>query len=117
MVRKMAVSRKNILALPDDDFIAQEILSYEETCSFDDDDIESLGVNGAFPHEDFFRLFDPLIQPDFVFTTWVCFPKYPFSLGLKYPFLGIVSKFFRVNGISYIHACELFGGSYTELTK
>ena len=45
----MNVSRKNILALLEDDFIDQGILSYEEMCSFGDDDIESLRLNGSFP--------------------------------------------------------------------
>lgn len=107
MVRKIVVSLKNILALSDDDFIDQGILSYEETCSFGDDDIESLGLNGAFPSKVVFRPFDPLIQLEFVSPTWVCFLEYPFSLGLKYPFPRTISKFFRVTGISYIQAMPI----------
>ena len=98
----MVVSRKSILALPDDDFTDQWIISYKETCSFSDDDIESLRLNGAFPPKAAFRPFNPLIQPNFISPTWVCFPELPFSLGLRYPFPGIVSEFFRVTGISYI---------------
>ena len=56
----MAISRKNILALPEDDFIDQGILSYEETYSFRDDDVESLRLNGSFPLKAIFRPFDPL---------------------------------------------------------
>ena len=108
MGRKIHFSRKSILALPDDDFIDQVILSYEETCSFGDDDIESLRLNGAFPPDEFLRPFDPLIQPDFVSPMWMCFPKYPFSLGLRYPFPGIVTEFFRVTRISCIAAMPIF---------
>ena len=69
MGRKMVVSRKNILDLPKDDFIDQGIISYEETCSFGDGDIESLRLSGAFPSKVVFRPFDPFIQPDYVSLT------------------------------------------------
>lgn len=38
----MSISRKDILKSSGDDFIDQRILSYDEICSFNDDDIESL---------------------------------------------------------------------------
>lgn len=108
MGRKIVVSRKNILALPDDDITDQGIPSYEESCSFGDDEIESLRLKGAFPPKAIVRPFDPLIQPDFVSLTWVCFPEYAFSYGLRYPFLGIISKFFTVTKILYIQSMPIF---------
>ena len=103
----MVVSHKNILALPEDDFINQGIISHEETCSFGDNDIESLRLGGAFPSEAVFRPFDPLIQPDFVSPTWVCFPEYPFSMGLKYHFLGAFYEFIQVTSISNMQAMSI----------
>lgn len=59
-------------------------------------------TSGVFPAGTIFKSFDALIQPDFIFSTWVCFLEYHFSLGLTYPFPGIVFKFFKVTKISYI---------------
>ena len=101
---KMAVSRKSILALPDDDVVDQGILSYEESYSFGDGDIKSLRLIGAFPSGVVFIPFDSLTQPYFVSPTWVCFPEYPFSLGQRYPFAGMISEFFKLTGILYIQA-------------
>lgn len=39
MAKKMTLSRKNIIGLPEDDFIDQKFLSYDEICSFDDGDL------------------------------------------------------------------------------
>lgn len=85
MGKKMIVSRKNILASTDDDFIDQRILSikYDEICSFDDDNIESLKTVGTFSNESLFKPFDLKYQPDFASSSWVCFPGYHFGLGLK----------------------------------
>ena len=107
MCKKMTLSRKNILAPSEDDFFYQKILSYDEICSFDDDDIELLKSDEAFSNDDVFKPFNKKYQPDFVSSCWVCFPEYPFSLGLKYPFLGIISKFFEVTKISYIQAMPI----------
>ena len=45
----MLHSRASIVALSDDDFIDQKILAYNETCSFDEEDIGFLKSNEAFP--------------------------------------------------------------------
>ena len=47
---------------------------------------------------------DSQMQSDFISRTWVAFPEYPFTLGLKYPFTGIIAEFFAKTGISYIQA-------------
>lgn len=73
MGKKMTVSRKDILASSVDDFVDQRILSYDEICSFDNDDIESLKAVGAFSNKVFFKPFDPKLQPDLASSSWVCF--------------------------------------------
>lgn len=109
MGKMTLLSRARVLTLPDEDFFDQKILTYEETCSFDDNDIESLKTGGAFPAETIFKPFNAHAQPNFVSHTWVCFPEYPFSLGLTYPFSSIVSEFFEVtkNILYSNHACDL----------
>lgn len=104
MGKKVFRSHASIIALPDDDFIDQKIMSYDETCSFDNEDIESLKSNGDFPFDATFKSFDALDQLDFISPTWIFFLEYPFSLGLMYPFSGIISKFFKVTQFSYIQA-------------
>ena len=42
MGKKMTLSHKKILGLPEDSFIDQGVFSYDEAWSFDDGDIESL---------------------------------------------------------------------------
>ena len=90
MVKKGARSRANIIAILDDDFVDLKILSYEETYTFDDNSIEALNSFGTFPADTVFKPFDVRIQPYFISSIWVCFPEYPFTLGLSYPFFGII---------------------------
>lgn len=51
MGKKMTVYHKDFLASTEDDFIDQRILSYDEISSFNDDDIKSLKMVGAFSNE------------------------------------------------------------------
>ena len=103
----MTLFRKNILAPFEDDFVDQKILSYNEICSFDDDDNESLKSVGAFSKDVVFKPFNVKSQPDFISSSWICFPGYLFSLGLRYPFSRIISEFFEVTRISYIQSMPI----------
>lgn len=103
----MTLSHKNIIAPSEDKFVDQKILSYDKICSFDEDDIESLKSVDTFSNDAVFKPFNSKYQPDFVSTSWVFFPEYLISLGLKYPFSGIISKLFEVTKISYIQAIPI----------
>lgn len=49
-------------------------------------------------HSQFLNLLIPL---DFVSKEWVCFPEYPFTLGLLYPFPPFITQFFTVTKLCY----------------
>lgn len=98
MAKKGARSCANIIAIPDEDFCRLEAPS----CTFYDNSIEALSLLGTFPTSTVFKPFDVRIQPDFISSVWLCFPKYPLTLGLVYPFSRILSKFFEMTKISYI---------------
>lgn len=104
MGKKVIRSKKSIIVVPNDDFVDQKALSYEETCSFDDNDTESLKSVGDFSTCAVFRPFDSKIQPDIVSSSWVFFLEYSTSLGLSYSFVGIISEFFEITKIPYIQA-------------
>lgn len=61
----------------------------------------------SFPHNTVFRPYDPLIQPDFISPSWVCFLEYPFYLGLKFPFSGVISKSFEVTKLPYVQVMSI----------
>lgn len=96
MGKKVLRSHISILAPFEEDFVDQKLLDYEETCSFNNYDIRSLKANGDFSTSTIFKPFDALFQPNVISPTWVCFPQFPFSFGLTYPFSGFISKFFDV---------------------
>ena len=73
----------------------------KEVCAFDNADIAALRASGAFPDNTVFRPFDRSIRSDVSSTDWICFPAYPFSLGLRYPFPEFMMQFFRTTGISF----------------
>ena len=100
----MVRSRASIISHFDDNFIDQKLFTYSETCSFNNEDIRLLKSNEVFNVDMIFRPFDASIQQDVVSSSWICFHKYQFSLGLKYPFIGIISEFLEVTNISYIQA-------------
>lgn len=104
MGKKATHPRTSIIDVPDNHFVDQKILTDEKTFSFDDNNIEAPKYIRAFPAGAIFRPFDAKIQPDFVSSSWVCFPEYHLYLGLSYPFPGIVSKFFEITKILYIQA-------------
>ena len=101
MGKKIVHSCASITAPPENDLFDQGLLARDEVCSFNDDDMQYLKTNGTFPSDTILRSFDLSVQPDFVSPSWVCFPKYPFSLGLKYPFSGIIFDFFQATKLSY----------------
>ncbi|KAJ0846930.1 hypothetical protein HanRHA438_Chr15g0730451 [Helianthus annuus] len=84
-------------------FVQQNLLKNpeKEICAFDNTDIAALRASGAFPDGTIFRPFDRAIRSDISSTDWVCFPAYPFSLGLWYPFPEFMMQFFRTTGISF----------------
>ena len=86
------------------DFVDQKLHVSDEVCSFTATDIENLMQKGVFPSGVEIMPSDSQLQSDFIFRTWVAFPEFPFSLGLKYPFPGIIAEFFAKTGISYIQA-------------
>ena len=49
MGKKATRSRPSIIAITDDDFVDPKVLSYEETCSIDDNNIKVMKSIGAFP--------------------------------------------------------------------
>ena len=102
MGKKVTRSRTNNIAAIDYEFINQKALSYDETCTFDDNDIDALKLVGAFPTSTILIPFDARIQPDFVSSSWLCFPEYPLTLGRSYPFPRIIFEFFEITIISYI---------------
>ena len=86
------------------DFVDQKLLASDEVCSFGAIHIENLIQKGVFPSGVEIMPSDSQLQSDFISRTWVAFPEYPFTLGLKYPFTGIIAEFFAKTGISYIQA-------------
>jgi hypothetical protein len=88
----------------DSDFVDQKLLASDEVCSFEATDIEDLLHKGVFPSGVEIMPPNSLLQSDFISRTWVAFPEFPFTLGLKYPFSGIIAEFFEKTGISYIQA-------------
>jgi hypothetical protein len=102
MGKKMTRSRASISS--PSDFFDQNIIVNEELCTYGDLEIQSLFENESFPEGTEIRPYDPKVKSDFVSSTWVAFPDYPFSLGLKYPFTGLIAEFVEVTKISYIQA-------------
>ncbi|MFS7960242.1 hypothetical protein Hanom_Chr08g00700921 [Helianthus anomalus] len=58
----------------------------KEVCAFNNADIAALRASGAFPDKAIIRSFDRSVRSDVSSREWICFPSYPFSLGLRYPF-------------------------------
>ena len=80
--KKETQSHASIIAPPENDFIDQGILSYEQIYSFDDEGIESMKANGVFSSDTIFRSFDALFSLIlFLYLGYVF--RNPFSLGLK----------------------------------
>ena len=102
MGKKMTRSKASISS--PSDFIDQNILVNEELCTYGDLEIQSLFENESFPEGTEIRPFDPKVKSDFISSTLVAFPDYPFSFGLKYPFTGLIAEFFETTKISYIEA-------------
>ena len=48
-----------------------------------------------------------MLKADLISPNWIAFPEYPFTLGLKYPFPGIISEFYKVTGLSFIQAMPI----------
>ena len=84
------------------EFMAQNIPFAKQFCSFGIDDVDRLRRSNVFPPGTEIRCYDFTIRPDFISPVWVAFPEYPFLLGLKYPFTGIIKEFFSKTGIPYI---------------
>lgn len=108
MFKKSIRSRFNIILVLDEDFKDYKILSYEETCTFNDNDIEVVISAGTFHTDTIFRDFNAWIQPDFVSPSLVCFPEYPFTIGLSYPSL---ESFLNFSGSLKSHtfkSCQQF---------
>ncbi|MFS7920017.1 hypothetical protein Hanom_Chr03g00219361 [Helianthus anomalus] len=84
-------------------FIQQNLLknTKKEIFAFDSTDIAALRASGAFSEGTVFRRFDRSIRSDVASADWVCFPAYPFSLGLRYPFPEFMMQFFLTTGISF----------------
>ena len=86
MGKKLTRSQSNNPKQDISDFVDQELVAVDEVCSFGEDDIKCLIRNRVFPPEVEIMPPNSKIQSDFISQTWVAFPEYPFSLGLKYPF-------------------------------
>ena len=66
------------------------------------EDIDRYWKSDIFPTGAEIRGCDFYFRPDFISPVWVAFPEYPFLLGLKFPFSGIIEEFFSKTGIPYI---------------
>ncbi|KAD3336742.1 hypothetical protein E3N88_32261 [Mikania micrantha] len=84
-------------------FLDQNILpcTGQNACTFDDDHIKVMQLSQAFPEETVFLRYDPALKADHSSSKWVCFPEYPFSLGLSFPFPTLISEFFRITRLCY----------------
>jgi hypothetical protein len=85
------------------EFIDQKIItpSAEETCLFDNKQIEALLKTEAFPSDTNIKAFNPKDKADLVSEKWICFLHYPFSIGMRYPFPPLVNQFFEVTKLCY----------------
>ena len=81
------------------EFMAQNIPFAKYYCSLNMEDIDHR-KNNIFPEGAEIRDCDFYFRPDFISPTWVAFPEYPFLLGLKFLFTGVVGEFFFQNGYS-----------------
>ncbi|KAL6550642.1 hypothetical protein OROMI_021130 [Orobanche minor] len=107
MRKKIVRPFRNILVSSVDDFIDQMIIIGDIVCSFNNDDIRKWIDLKVFPSSTIFKLFDSKLHPDFMSHTWLCFPEYPFTLGLKYHFFGIVAEFFKVTKLAYVQTMPI----------
>jgi hypothetical protein len=84
------------------DFHPQNLLKNpeEEKCSFGNQDVSRLLNSGVFPPETIIRAFDPDVRCDYASNIWVCFPEFPFTIGLRYPFPPFITRFFEITQIS-----------------
>ncbi|KAF5803202.1 hypothetical protein HanRHA438_Chr06g0277881 [Helianthus annuus] len=84
-------------------FDQQNLLNHpkKEICAFDNADIAALRVSGAFPDKAIIKPFDQTVRSDVSSSEWICFPAYPFSLGLQYPLPEFMMQFFRKTGLSF----------------
>ena len=84
------------------EFMAQNIPFARYYCSLRIEDIDRYRKSNIFPTGAEIRDCDFYFCPDFISPTWVAFPEYPFLLGLKFPFTGVVGEFFSRTGIPFI---------------
>ena len=84
------------------EFMAQNIPFAKHYCSFGIEDIDRFRKSDIFPPGTEIRGYDFFFRPDFISPVWVAFPEYPFLLGLKFTFTGIIEEFFSKTGIPYI---------------
>ena len=103
----MTRSQTSDVVSPLDDFTDQKILGPEETSSYTREDITKLLQSDAFPGETIIKGPNPMLKADLISSNWIEFPEYPFALGLRYPFPGIISDFFKVTGLSFIQAMPI----------
>ncbi|KAJ0733767.1 hypothetical protein HanPI659440_Chr11g0412111 [Helianthus annuus] len=82
-------------------FTNQNLIKRPEVCSFDNADIAALRASGAFSDRAVIRPFDRNIRSDISSEKWICFSVYPFSLGLRYPFLEFIMQFFRTSDLYF----------------
>ncbi|KAJ0801262.1 hypothetical protein HanPI659440_Chr03g0115311 [Helianthus annuus] len=84
-------------------FVNQNLLKNpeKEICSFDNADNAALRASGAFSDKAVIRPFDRTLWSDVSSSEWICFPAYPFSLGLRYPFPEFMMQFFHKTGLSF----------------
>ncbi|KAI3519930.1 hypothetical protein L1887_09150 [Cichorium endivia] len=76
--QKATLSRASAI----DDFTDQGLLvkPEEEVCSFKDNDVSQLLSRMLFPSFAVVRAFSPVLKPDSISSSWICFPEYPFLI-------------------------------------
>ena len=85
------------------DFTDLEILEHDpkNDNALDDSQLDISKSGNRFPSSVIFLDFDPTLKSDRVSKTWVCFPEYPFNLGLSYPFPPLITEFFKITKLCF----------------
>ena len=73
----------------------------QNTNVFDESHIQLLKLSKSFPDNAVFHHYDPLLKADHASDKWVCFPEYPFTLGLRNPFPDLIMDFFELTGLCF----------------
>lgn len=94
-------SSSDIKENPYRDFVDQKLINQSVPCTFFDIEIDRLKSKKVLTPGAIFRSFDPSMNADFCSDKWVCFPEFPFNLGLSFPFPPLFTDFFSSTKLCY----------------